>query len=126
MSAKRVLIAILIIAFIIECLYPLGGFLAPDKMLELFRVGVTPDTRFLTFILTWCLLFVAIVCGLTLRLVQKGDPAGWTLSYVLGLWWIGIGLGLCLVYGRIDNLFLDALKGLIITVAAWQSRPRSP
>jgi hypothetical protein len=122
MNARALLLILLVISTIIEFLFPLGGFLAPAKMLEIFQVGVTNDTLFLTFILAWALGFVAIVCALAARLVWGGEPLGWTLSYLLGLWWIGIGVTLFVVHGRVDNLFLDALKGALIVAAAWRSR----
>ena len=126
MAAKRVLVGILGLAFAIECLFPIGGFLFPARTLGLFGVGVTQDTLFLSAVSTWCLLFVAAVCGLAFVWVVRDDPVGWTLSYVLGTWWIGIGLALFLGYGKIENLFLDALKGAIILGAAIASRPRRP
>lgn len=122
--ARKVLIGILGLAFVIECLFPIGGFFMPDLALSLFKVQSTPDTLFLGHVASWLLLFVAIICGLTLRMVMKNEATGWTLSYILGAWWIGIGTALCVLYGRLDNLFLDALKGLIILVSAYQSRPR--
>jgi hypothetical protein len=123
-TARKLLIGILGLSFGIECLFPIGGFMLPEKTLEIFQVGVTNDTRFLAFIASWCLLFVAIICGLALRWVLRGDPRGWTLSYILGLWWVGIGGSLFLVYGRVDNLFLDGVKGALLTAAAYASRPR--
>ena len=122
MNARQLLLILLVVSSVIEFLFPLGGFLAPAQMLEIFKVGVTPDTLFLTFILAWSLGFVAIVCALTARLVWGGEPFGWTLSYLLGFWWIGIGVTLFVVHGRVDNLFLDALKGALIVAAAWKSR----
>lgn len=120
--ARKVLIGILGLAFLVECLFPLGGFFLPETALGLFKVGVTPDTLFLGYVSTWCLLFVAIICGLALHWVLKNETAGWTLSYILGAWWIGIGSALYFVYGRVDNLFLDALKGAIILGSAVASR----
>jgi hypothetical protein len=123
--ARKVLLGILGLAFVIECLFPIGGFGLPDKALEMFKVGITDDTRFLGHVTTWCLLFVALICGLAFLWVKKGRPEGWVLSYILGAWWVGIGTALWLGYGRIDNLFLDACKGAIILASAIASRPRS-
>jgi hypothetical protein len=123
MNWRKLLIGILGLAFAIECLWPIGGFLAPEKLLEAFKIQSTPDALFLTFVLAWCLLFVAVICGLALRLVLRNDPKGWTLSYLLGLWWVGIGGTLFLRYGKVENLFLDGLKGALIFAFAWGSRP---
>lgn len=124
--ARRALTGLLIFAFATELLFPLFGFLVPDRTLGLFKVGVTDDTRFLAFVVSWSLLFVAVICGLALWRVLRGEIDGWYLSYALGYWWIGIGIGLAAVHGRIDNLFLDTLKGLLIVVAAHLSHPRRP
>ena len=124
MNSRKLLIAILGLAMVIEFLWPLGGFLAPDMLIGAFKMTVTPDVSFLTFVLSWCLLFVAIICTLALLLVKKSQPLGWTLSYILGLWWIGIGGSLFLIYGKVENLFLDAVKGALICAAAYASRPR--
>jgi hypothetical protein len=123
MNWRKVLVGILGLALVIECLWPIGGFLVPEKLLDGFKIAPTADTLFLTFVLTWCLLFVAIICAITLRLVIQNNPVGWTLSYALGLWWVGIGGSLFLLYGKVENLFLDGLKGAIIAVSAWASRP---
>ena len=120
--AKKILVGILGLALVIECLFPIGGFLAPEKFLGLFQVDVTPSTLFLTHVVAWCLFFVAIVCGLALKYVLTNEAIGWTLSYLLGFWWIGIGTALCVIYGRFDNLVLDALKGLVILASAYASR----
>ncbi len=120
--ARKVLLGILGLAFVIECLFPIGGFFLPDMALGMFKVGVNDDTRFLGHVSSWLLLFVAIICGLAFLWVKRGQAAGWTLSYILGAWWIGIGTALWLGYGRLDNLFLDALKGAIILTSAVASR----
>ena len=120
--ARKVLLAILGLAFVLECLFPIGGFVLPDTALGLFKVAVSDDTRFLGHVASWLLLFVAVICGLAFVWVKQGKASGWTLSYILGAWWIGIGLALWLGFGRIDNLFLDACKGAIILASALASR----
>ena len=122
MGARKGLIGILTVAFIIEVLWPVAGFFAPEFLIAQFKMTPTPEVLFLTFVLSWCLLFVAIICGLALKLVLKSASMGWTLSYILGLWWVGIGGSLFLLHGKIENLFLDGLKGAIICVFAYLSR----
>lgn len=123
MNSRKLLIGILTLALIIELAWPILGFFAADFLIAQFKMTPTPDVSFLAFVLSWCLLFVAVICGLTLRLVIKGQALGWTLSYALGLWWVGIGGSLFLIYGRVDNLLLDGLKGAVIVAAAYASRP---
>lgn len=122
MSARKLLIAILSLSLLIEVAWPVLGFFATDFLLELFKIPSTPDVVFLAFVLSWLLLFVAIICGLALKLVLANQAMGWTLCYILGLWWVGIGGGLFLVHGRVDNLLLDGLKGALLFAAAYASR----
>jgi hypothetical protein len=119
---KKILVLLLSVSLLLESLLAAGGFFARELMLTQFKLGYTPDSAFMGFVLAWLLLFVAIICGLALKLVLAGDRAGWTLSRVLGVWWVGIGVGLYLGYGRIDNLFMDSLKGALILLAARLSR----
>jgi len=123
MNWRKILIGVLLFATLVEFLFPIGGFLMPEKVLEIFKVAPSPDTLFLTFVAAWLLLFVALVCALTVWLVMKNGRAGWYLAFILGYWWVGIGVGLAIVYQRYDNLVLDALKGLIIAVSAHKSLP---
>ena len=123
MNWRKILIGVLLFATVVEFLFPLGGFLMPERVLELFKVGSSPDTLFMAFVASWLLLFVALVCALTVWLVKQNVRAGWYLSFTLGYWWVGIGVGLAVVYQRYDNLVLDALKGLIIAVSAHKSLP---
>ncbi len=122
MNARKLLIAILTVSLVIEVLWPVFGFFFPGLLLELFKMAPTPDVHFLAFVISWCLLFVALICGYALKLVLKNHPTGWTLSYILGLWWVGIGGSLFLLHGKIENLFLDGLKGALIVAAAYASR----
>lgn len=116
----KLLTGTLILAGIIEVLWPVLGFGAPDFLLTQFGMQVNADSRFLAFVLSWCLLFVALICWYAFYLVRRGERAGVQLSLILGLWWVGIGLSLFLGYGRVDNLFLDGLKGAVLATAAWK------
>lgn len=122
---RKALLIVLGVAFGIEVLWPLGGFLAPSALLQLFKIGETPDTLFLTFVLAWCLLLVALVCGYAFLLVKRSERAGWALSQILGWWWVGIGGTLFLFHGKWENLILDAFKGALIVVFAYQSKPKA-
>ena len=120
--ARTSLLIILILALLIELVLTVGGFAAPELLLAKFGVGSSPDTRFLAFVLAWLLLFVSLTDGLALVWVWQRHPGYAALCYVLGFWWMGIGLGLFLVYGRFDNLLLDAVKGLLLVLATWATR----
>lgn len=119
---KGALTFVLVVAFVIELALAMGAFFAPSLVLEAFKVPVSSDTLFLGHVIAWLLLVITLVCGLTVRWVHSGNAAGWSLSYLLGGWWVAIGLGLFLGFGLVDNLLLDSLKGAIILVTAIKSR----
>ncbi|UOQ72179.1 hypothetical protein [Hymenobacter cellulosilyticus] len=120
--ARTALLVLLFLALAIELVLTAGGFAAPDLVLAKFGVGATVDTRFMAFALAWLLLFVSLVDAVALWQVWRRQPQYPTLCYLLGFWWIGIGLGLYLGYGRLDNLALDTGKGLLIVLATWATR----
>jgi hypothetical protein len=113
----------LALATVVELVLTLGGFFAPERMLEAFKVSYSPETLFLGTVIAWILMALTLVTAQTLRWVLANHPFGWTASLVLGVWWIGIGLDLGLRFGSTANLFMDALKGAIIAGCAWMSRP---
>ncbi|TGE22902.1 hypothetical protein [Hymenobacter metallicola] len=123
--ARTALLVLLLLALVIELGLTVGGFAAPEVLLAKFGVGATPDTRFMAYALAWLLLFVSVVDAAALWQVWRRQPHYATLCYVLGFWWMGIGLGLYLNYHRLDNLLLDTGKGLLIVLATWQSRRNS-
>lgn len=120
--ARTALLVLLFLALGIELVLTIGGFVAPDLLLDKFGVTASSDTRFMAFALAWLLLFVSLVDALALWQVWQRQPHYVPLCYLLGVWWIGIGLGLYLGYGRLDNLLLDSGKGLLIVLATWRSQ----
>ncbi|NVO85298.1 hypothetical protein [Hymenobacter terrestris] len=120
--ARTALLILLIVALLFELILTVGGFFAPEMLLAKFGVGVTPDTRFLAFVLAWLLLFVSLAIMLAIVWVWRRHTGYPALCYLLGFWWMGIGLGLYLVYGRFDNLLLDGLKGLLLVLATWATQ----
>lgn len=112
---RKLLIAVLVLALIIELILTGGIFFATESTMQKFGVTLTNDTSFLAFIVGWTLLFVSIICFISLRQVIKNQDYH-TLCYVLGFWWIGIGVGIYIVFKKPDNLFLDSLKGLLIII----------
>ena len=121
--AKNLLLAILGLALVIETALTVGSFFAPAKTLEVFKVAATVDTYFLVHVIAWCLLFICLICVLAIREIRRDATVGWTLSAILGIWWIGIGAAIYFVFGRPDNLALDSLKGALILLATWKSWP---
>lgn len=118
----KALLVILGVSLAFECLLTAAAFIAPARAMEVFKVVPTPDTLFLAHVLGWMFLLTSLVCGVCFRWVRTGEKAGWTLAYLLGSWWVAIGLALVIGYGRWDHLFLDTLKGALIFALAWHSR----
>lgn len=120
--AKKALLVLLGLSFVMEAFLTVAGFVSTDWMIVQFKLSVTSDTQFMGYVVAWMLMFIGAIAGLAFWLVRRGDRAGWTLSYLLGIWWVGIGIGIFAAFGRPDNLALDSAKGLLILVSAWLSR----
>jgi hypothetical protein len=117
---RTLLLLVLFIALLLELALTGGAFFAPAFTLKQFGVAYGPATTFLTFIMGWLLLFVSLVAAVALVQVQRKRPGFATWCYLLGLWWIGIGIGIYFAFGKPDNLLLDSLKGLLIVVLTWR------
>lgn len=68
------------------------------------------------------MLFVSAVAGLAFAWVWQRRPHFAALCYLLGVWWMGIGVGIYAAFGKPDNLLLDTLKGLLLIFLAWRCR----
>ena len=117
---RTLLLIVLFIALLLELGLTGGAFFAPARTVALFGVKYGPDNAFLGYVIGWLLLFVSMVCGVALIQVQKRRPGFATWCYLLGVWWIGIGIGIYFAYGKPDNLLLDSAKGLLIVVLTWR------
>ena len=118
--ARTLLLVVLSIALLIELALTGGAFFAPAFTLAQFGVKYGPDTTFLAYIVGWLLLFVSLVAAVAVAQVWQRRPGFATWCYLLGLWWIGIGLGIYYAFGKPDNLFLDSVKGLFIVILTWR------
>jgi hypothetical protein len=116
--ARKLLIALLIISFLVEIALCIGAFFLPTTTLKQFGVALTNDTSFLGYIVAWFLLFVSIIIIYILVNVINNTTYK-TLSYLLGIWWIGIGVGIYLVFKRPDNLLIDSVKGFLLILLTW-------
>jgi hypothetical protein len=114
--ARKLLLTLLIVALLIELALTGGAFFAREFTLKQFGVGLTADTSFLGYTLGWTLLFVSLVCGLAIWQVWQRKRGFQNLCYLLSLWWIGIGIGIYIAFGKPDNLVLDSLKGLLLLI----------
>ncbi len=101
---------------LIEFSLAFAGLFAPEFMRAQFHLTTTEDTKFLTFVIAWLLLIIAIVCGLAWQWSVRGKRSGYILTNWLAIFWIGIGIGIYVQSQglRMDNLALDSAKGLIL------------
>lgn len=113
---RNLLLGILIVSLLVELGLAFGIFFARPLMMQQFGVQLTPDTSFLGYVVAWLLLFVSLICGLAIRQVWQRQADFSILCYLLGFWWIGIGIGIYVAFGKPDNLYLDSIKGLLIVV----------
>ena len=120
---RTLLLAVLTLALLFELALTGGAFFVREPTLQQFGVTLTPDTSFLGYIVAWTLFFVSLVCGLALWQVWQRQPGAATLCYLLGFWWIGIGIGIYVAFGKPDNLLLDSLKGLLIVILTSRNQP---
>ena len=123
--ARTLLLLVLAIAIVVELGLTGGAFFAPVATLAKFGVVYGPDTRFLAYLTGWFLLFVTLAAGLAWQWVRQRHTGYVGLCYLLGGWWIGIGIGIFVAFGKPDNLLLDSLKGLLIVVLTWRCQPGS-
>ena len=123
--ARTLLLVVLSLALLIELGLTGGAFFAREFTLHQFGVTLTSDTSFLGYVVAWLLLFVSLVCGLALWQVWQRTPGYSTLCYLLSFWWIGIGIGIYIAFGKPDNLLLDSLKGLFIVILTNRSLTHS-
>lgn len=104
------------LAFIIEAALTILCFFKPITAMGLFGMVYSNETSFLAYIIAWFLLLVSILIVVAL-LGLKNDNNGYkVLIYLLGCWWIGLGIGVYVSFKKTDNLLLDSVKGAILVV----------
>ena len=118
--ARTLLLVVLLIALLLELALTGGAFFAPVFTLAQFGVKYGPETTFLAYIVAWFLLFVSLVAAVALAQVWQQRPGFATWCYLLGVWWIGIGVGIFYAFGKPDNLLLDSVKGILIVILTWR------
>lgn len=122
MAVHKLLVGVLGIALLVDLSIMIGCFFARELTVHQFGVAFTPDTSFMGYVVGWLLLFVSLVCALALWQVWQRTPDYATLTYLLGFWWIGIGIGIYVAFGKPENLLIDSLKGVLIVFLTNRSR----
>ena len=118
--ARTLLLVVLFVALLLELALTGGACFAPEFTLTQFGQKYGPETTFLAYIVAWFLLLVSLVAAVAIVQVWQRRPGFATWCYLLGLWWIGIGVGIYYAFGKPDNLLLDSVKGLLIVVLTWR------
>ena len=113
---KKLLYTTLIIAFVIEAAITVFCFLKPVMAMGLFGLIYNSETAFLAYIIAWfCLLVTTLIVYAFIGL--KNNNNGYKiLIYILGFWWMALGIGVYICFKKTDNLILDSLKGFILVV----------
>jgi hypothetical protein len=116
---KKLLKALLILAFVIELILCLGGFFFPEKTFEQFGVAYNADTKFLGYIISWFILLITVLIFILIKQVWQNKSYS-LLAYILGFWWVGLGIGIYIAFKKVDNLFLDSIKGALLVFLTWK------
>ena len=124
--ARKLLIAVLILSLIIELGIAGGIFFAKDLISKQFGVAMNPDTAFLSFIVGWLCIFISLILVLAIYQLMRGDGHYATLCYMMGFFWIAIGIAVYVSFGKPDNLVIDTAKGLLIVILTVWTRRMEP
>ena len=123
---RKLLIFVLILSLVIELGLTGGIFFAKAIISKQFGVAVNADTDFLSYIVGWLCLFVSLMIGLALwQLIQRNSNYA-VLCYLMGFFWIAIGIAIYAAFGKPDNLAIDTAKGAIIVVLTYLNQRMSP
>ena len=125
LMSRSLLLILLFVALLLELALAGGAFFYPEFTLAQFGVRYGPETAFLGYIVAWLLLFVSLVIVVAFWQVAQLQPQYAVLCYLLGIWWIGIGIGIYVAFGKPENLLLDSVKGLLLLFLTWRSQAAS-
>lgn len=118
--ARTLLLWVLFLALLAELALTAGAFFAPAFTMQQFQLRYAPDMAFLTFLSGWLLLFVSVIIATAFAQLWQRRARYATLCYLLGFWWIAIGLGIFLRFQRPEFLLLDSATGLLVVILAWR------
>jgi hypothetical protein len=118
--ARTLLLWVLFLALLAELALTGGAFFAPAFTMQQFGLSYAPNMAFLTFLSGWLLLLVSAVIAVALGQLWQRRARYATLCYLLGCWWIAIGLGIFLRFQRPEFLVFDSLTGLVVVILTWR------
>lgn len=118
--ARSLLLWVLFLALLAELALTGGAFFAPAFTMRQFRLTYAPEMTFLTFLAGWLLLFVSLIIATAFGQLWQRRARYATLCYLLGGWWIAIGIGIYLRFQRPEFLLLDSALGLLVVILTWR------
>ena len=113
---KNILYITLIIAFVIEAALTILCLFKPVTAMGLFGIVYNNETSFLGYIIGWFCLLISILIAYAFVGLKNNNSGHKILIYILGCWWIGLGIGVYVSFKKTDNLLLDSFKGIILVV----------
>jgi hypothetical protein len=123
LMSRKLLFAILILSLIIEVGLSVGIFFFKAQVSKQFGVPVNSDTEFLSYLVGWLCLFVSLILILAIYQLTQRNGSYAALCYIMGFFWIAIGIAIFIAFGKPDNLFIDSIKGaLIVGLTYWNQR----
>ncbi len=90
---KNLLYIILIAALAIEATLTILCFFKPVTAVGLFGMTYNNETAFLGYIIAWFCLLVSLLIVYAIIGLKNDSSYFEVLVYILGCWWIGLGIG---------------------------------
>ncbi len=113
---KNLLYIILIAALAIEATLTILCFFKPATAVDLFGLTYNNETAFLGYIIAWFCLLVSLLIVYAIIGLKNDSSYFEVLVYIIGCWWIGLGIGVYVAFKKTDNLMLDSLKGFLLVI----------
>ena len=115
---KRSLLFVLAISLLLELYLVIRTFTDSAWLPGSFGLETSDGVKTLNHIIAWFLLLVTLLIVAGIIGVARNRREGISICWLLGLWWIGIGIGIWFVSGQTTNLITDSIKGAIIVLLA--------
>ena len=113
---KKILIALLTLALILEVYLAVLAFFSPAKLAASINVSYSNELAFPLFLVAWFLLLIVMLIGYLIFAVSKDLPGYKPFIYLLSAWWMAIGIAIYLYSGSTSNLLSDSLKGILLII----------
>ncbi len=116
---RNFLIVLLVLSGVFEIYQTVCAFLNPLWILSILQIPDSVGARTINHITAWFLLLVSVLILTCIQWVRRQKSEGLTLAIILGLWWVGIGIGIFVASGISTNLYADSLKGFAVSAVSF-------